>query len=208
MNRKREEAISVFLGKLIEQEKDNLLAVILYGSVARGDFREDSDTDVFILLKDGPYADIDKCSQITSIACEVDLQDFEYRASISLLIYTLEEYQNRSGAPLFKNIENEGIRLYMTPHQNEDFLKRRDMSKEQIAQDYMEASLNALIAVERNRDDPDTAIDRAYYSALYVVRCLLAFHDLFPSPLPRHTNISPETLPAACLPHLIPENPP
>ena len=45
------EAINEFLQRLRETEGDNLMQVILFGSVARGDDHEDSDIDIFILLK-------------------------------------------------------------------------------------------------------------------------------------------------------------
>ena len=39
--------------RLKEAEGENLLRVVLFGSMARGDFDEESDTDVFVLLKEG-----------------------------------------------------------------------------------------------------------------------------------------------------------
>lgn len=42
-----------FVLRLKEAEGKNLLRVVLFGSMARGDFDEESDTDVFVLLKEG-----------------------------------------------------------------------------------------------------------------------------------------------------------
>ncbi|MCL1874690.1 MAG: nucleotidyltransferase domain-containing protein [Synergistaceae bacterium] len=43
--------IEEFIHRLHLAEGDNLLQVVLFGSVARGDDCDDSDIDIFILLK-------------------------------------------------------------------------------------------------------------------------------------------------------------
>jgi len=50
-------ALAEFVRRLHEAEGNNLLRVVLFGSMARGDFDEESDTDVFVLLREGnrPY---------------------------------------------------------------------------------------------------------------------------------------------------------
>ncbi|MCL1940336.1 MAG: nucleotidyltransferase domain-containing protein, partial [Synergistaceae bacterium] len=45
----RVKALETFVDRLKEREGDNLLKVVLFGSVARGDSRLYSDIDVFVL---------------------------------------------------------------------------------------------------------------------------------------------------------------
>jgi predicted nucleotidyltransferase len=112
IDRIREKSLEAFVEKLKEQEGDNLLRVVLFGSVARGDSREDSDTDVFVLLKEGEKADFADCDRIVSIAIDVDWEEGEYRTHLSPVVYSLKEYQKCAWVPLFGNIEREGIVLY------------------------------------------------------------------------------------------------
>jgi predicted nucleotidyltransferase len=112
INRVREKSLETFVEKLREQEGENLLSVILFGSVARGDAREDSDTDVFVLLKEGEKAELSDCDRVVGVAIDVDLEEGECRTHISPHVYSLKEYQKCAWIPLFDNIEEEGIVLY------------------------------------------------------------------------------------------------
>lgn len=44
-------AIERFVSEVLARQGDNVLKIVLFGSVARGDDNEDSDIDVFLLLK-------------------------------------------------------------------------------------------------------------------------------------------------------------
>ena len=47
--------VSFLMSDLDETDKENIKEIILYGSAARGDFRKDSDVDIFInVYKTGP----------------------------------------------------------------------------------------------------------------------------------------------------------
>ena len=43
------DTLKEFVRRLEEAEGENLLRVVLFGSMARGDYDEESDTDVFVL---------------------------------------------------------------------------------------------------------------------------------------------------------------
>jgi len=84
--------------------------VILYGSEARGNARNDSDIDLLILLDKEKVTNQD----IEDIA--YPLYEFEitnnFQMSISPLIYTRNQWYNRPfRTPFFINVMNEGIRL-------------------------------------------------------------------------------------------------
>ncbi|HZV69302.1 MAG TPA: nucleotidyltransferase domain-containing protein [Saprospiraceae bacterium] len=79
--------------------------VILFGSRARGDFREDSDWDFLILLN--VHLDQSRKELILEKLYEIELQtDF----ILSSIIHTKTEWEDRSVTPLYSIIKQEGIR--------------------------------------------------------------------------------------------------
>ena len=108
-------AISEFLKFLREAEGDNLLQVVLYGSVARGDDRADSDIDIFILLKNHDKTETEKViteDKILGIASRVeDLNS--HQVYICPLIRSEKEFmENKTRSLIYYNIADEGILLY------------------------------------------------------------------------------------------------
>ena len=82
---------------------DQLKAIYLYGSYARGDYRQGSDVDVMILLKDyrNYWDEIERSSEI--------IQNVSLDHSISISrIFMTEEKWKRSDTPLLRNIHREG----------------------------------------------------------------------------------------------------
>ena len=81
--------------------------VILFGSQARGDAREDSDWDVLLLLdKDRiTSADIDKVSY------PIRELGWELNKMINPILYTQREWKEKSFTPFYKNVMREGIVL-------------------------------------------------------------------------------------------------
>lgn len=79
--------------------------IILYGSRARGDEREDSDWDLLILV---PYAaGIREEQKFRHKLFEVELQ---YGQAISTLVKSKEEWEGKFQiTPLYQNIKQEGI---------------------------------------------------------------------------------------------------
>ena len=108
-------AIEEFLQRLREAEGDNLLRVVLFGSVARGDDNEDSDIDVFILLKNYDKTGAEKVTikeRILDIASAVEELN-NHQVYISPLINSEETYlENRRKALIYYNIADEGVQLY------------------------------------------------------------------------------------------------
>jgi len=83
---------------------DRLKAVYLYGSYARGDYRQGSDVDVMILLKD--YKSYwDELERSTELASDVSL---EYDVTVSRLIIKEAQWK-QSDMPVLRNIHKDGV---------------------------------------------------------------------------------------------------
>ena len=88
---------------------DKLSKVILYGSYARGDYRENSDVDIMILttLTDDEIKKIE--TSIFDLAFDFQM---EYGMDISVIIKNEEHFVHWLGAlPFYDNVEKEGIVL-------------------------------------------------------------------------------------------------
>lgn len=89
-------------------DKDPNAEAYLFGSRARGDFRDDSDWDILILIDDT------KVTNNIEDRFRDDLYELELETGqiISTFIYTKEFWrQNLIYSPLYKNVSREGIRL-------------------------------------------------------------------------------------------------
>jgi len=102
-------ALKEFLTKLREQHGSEVVLVSLFGSKVRGDFDEESDIDVLLVVED-------RTSQLWEdiVEIETDLM-LKYGSVISSLIMGRDNYEwhRRYRAPLYRNIERDGIDLWM-----------------------------------------------------------------------------------------------
>lgn len=90
--------------------QSDLVKMILYGSCARGDFKECSDVDIALLTK-GNRADSWKYNdKIDEVATELALK---YFAIVNFVLLPYDEFEEKkSWYGYFKNIDKEGIKLY------------------------------------------------------------------------------------------------
>jgi len=105
---KERETIEAELGEFLEEIESNysnaITQVILFGSVARGDFTEDSDIDVLVVC-DNNKAELK--SKLIGTACDLLLKYGKY---ISVKVYDLNRFQylRHLETPFFKNVLKEG----------------------------------------------------------------------------------------------------
>lgn len=85
---------------------DRLLQLILYGSQARGDARDDSDIDVLIVLQEpvDPSAEIKRTSYLVADLC------LQYNVVISCVFAPLNRIQTEQ-SPFFMNVRREGVQI-------------------------------------------------------------------------------------------------
>lgn len=81
--------------------------IILFGSQARGDARDDSDWDVLILLEK-PRINLEDIDNVSYPLRELG---WEYGEDINTVLYTKKDWDNNSFTPFYKNVIKEGIVL-------------------------------------------------------------------------------------------------
>ena len=92
------------LGRDLLPEGSSLL---LYGSRARGDNREDSDFDLVVLLD----KDRQQLQDFTDYAYPFMEMGWDLGAEINPMLYTRKEWQERHFTPFYQNVEHDKIVL-------------------------------------------------------------------------------------------------
>ena len=86
---------------------NRLSKIILYGSYARGDFRDDSDIDVAAIVKGSRPELQDELKQVWDRANDLEL---EYEVLVSPTVIPFDEYEKwKEDLPYYRNIEREGV---------------------------------------------------------------------------------------------------
>ncbi|MDE7287002.1 MAG: nucleotidyltransferase domain-containing protein [Lachnospiraceae bacterium] len=103
--------LSVLLGRyreaIMQILGERLNRIILYGSYARGDFKQDSDMDIMILAdvrpeEIGGYAD-----KVYDVTYDFEMQ---YGMEINPSVQSIQTYEQwKHVYPFFMNIEKEGV---------------------------------------------------------------------------------------------------
>ena len=81
--------------------------IILYGSYARGDFNEDSDIDILVLI-DKDKVTMEDRKRISSSLYKIEL---DAGIIISPFVSTKQGWATHKVTPFYENVNNEGIRL-------------------------------------------------------------------------------------------------
>ena len=80
--------------------------IVLYGSRARGDFREDSDWDIHILI---PGENRVPLSQVDSYLFPLTRLGWEYDEEFSTILYSYGDWEKRKYNPFYENVEKDKI---------------------------------------------------------------------------------------------------
>lgn len=107
LDEKEERAVKKFISSIKEKLKDQLLEAKIFGSKVRGDYCQDSDIDILIVLNE-------RRKDLIDILYEELLDiELEYDSKISLTIFSQAEYQQNSDArtPFMESLANEAVAL-------------------------------------------------------------------------------------------------
>ena len=98
------------IGLLKDLLQEDLVKIVLYGSCARGDYTEDSDIDIALILKSDRIEAQKYNGDLAAIATELAMK---YFAVVNFVCLSYEEYrEKKEWYAYFRNIEKEGIVLY------------------------------------------------------------------------------------------------
>ena len=81
--------------------------VWLYGSRARGDYAEDSDWDILVLLDKEKV----EYEDFGALAFPLETAGWQFNAGISPIIYTKKEWEARSFTPFYHNVMNDRVKI-------------------------------------------------------------------------------------------------
>lgn len=110
MTTKIENILKIFAKKVSELYGDDLVKVVLYGSYARGDNRENSDIDIMVLVRASDDVIKEKMNEIYDFAFDIEM---DTGIDISPVVKNEEQYNYwLDTLPYYKNIQNEGVLLY------------------------------------------------------------------------------------------------
>jgi predicted nucleotidyltransferase len=107
LSKREQEAVQSFVKELRERLGNVIISVRLFGSKVRGDFKEDSDVDIFILVKKKTPAIVDIVGDLAADYI------YEYDIPLSTVLYDLFEYSKNKelGSFFVENVEKQGIAL-------------------------------------------------------------------------------------------------
>lgn len=102
-----EDLLGMYRNKLETVSQHHIVKVILFGSYARGDFKEDSDIDILILVD---LKDFKECEEkIFDLTYDFNL---EHDTEIMPIIQNVEHFDYWKNAYMFyRNISREGVAI-------------------------------------------------------------------------------------------------
>ncbi len=107
--------IDRLLHELLGMFNGKLRSLVIYGSVARGDYRKDSDIDILLIIDELPKSRLERTRLFIKVEEKMDrildeLLDKGYKISFSPIIKTPEEAQRLS--PLYLDMVEDAIIVY------------------------------------------------------------------------------------------------
>lgn len=102
------EAIDVFRAAILKDFPDRIDRIVLYGSKARGDWNQDSDVDL-LLVVDGDWRDVQRAASRLSVDSHLDRGVFLSAKAIEIEHY---ERMRAEGWAFYRAVEEEGIEVW------------------------------------------------------------------------------------------------
>ena len=107
MTAARRKKVMQEIGKTARNVAPQAKRILLFGSQARGDAREDSDWDVLVLLD----KDRIRLEDIDNVSYPLRELGWELGEDINTVLYTVDDWAKSSFTPFHKNVEAEAIVL-------------------------------------------------------------------------------------------------
>lgn len=105
-----ERAAEAFARRARERHGDEIAAVLLYGSVARGEERGvNSDVDLLVVLSDAVDA-VEVEEQVRDLAYDIEL---DRGVILSLTVKTESEYEQQKDRPFFRHVRRDAEVLWV-----------------------------------------------------------------------------------------------
>lgn len=106
--------VNILLDYYVKQLKhvygEHLKAVILYGSYARGDFQENSDIDIMILLDIDDIGIKEYRHKLSGVTYDFNMDN---NVDVKPIAKSKEHFEKwKSVYPFYKNVDNEGVIIY------------------------------------------------------------------------------------------------
>ena len=107
------EVLDDLLSRLRESLGDELISFVVYGSVARGDFRKDSDIDILIICKELPESRFKRQELFIRVEDTLDLEELRkegFYPDFSPVMKTMDEAKFLT--PLYLDMVGDAVILY------------------------------------------------------------------------------------------------
>lgn len=106
-----QETLNMLMSQIVAYSKevfgDKFRSVILYGSYARGDYDDESDIDVMIMVDMDPEELVKYRRQISSFAAELDMENDVF---LTPKLQSLSFFNQWKGAmPFYQNVLKDGV---------------------------------------------------------------------------------------------------
>jgi len=105
MNKKREKAVDEFVKRAADAYGDRIESITLFGSVARGTARTDSDIDLLVVVD---REDFWLRRELISIAFDILL---ETGLDLSVKVISSRDFQARKSFSFLRNVLAEGVKV-------------------------------------------------------------------------------------------------
>ena len=105
MDFNRQKALDLFVKRASQAHGDRIESVTLFGSVARGTARPDSDMDLLVIVD---KEDFRLRRELISIAFDILL---ETGVDISVKVFSKNDFEARKTFSFFSNVLSEGVKI-------------------------------------------------------------------------------------------------
>jgi len=105
IQKRYQEAVDEFMKRVLEKYRDRIESIILFGSVARGVAKEESDVDILIVTK---AEDFRLRRALIGIAFDILMQTEE---NISVKALSKEDFERHKNFSFLRNVILEGVKV-------------------------------------------------------------------------------------------------